>query len=199
MVSHDRRFVFLHIPKTAGTTVRRALGGFLEPVRSTWLGDDYKHMTAQRVRQLYGEQVLERYFKFCFVRNPWERMVSFYAYHRRGQGSSLARSTIRFCQTHTFAEFVAQHINRDLWQGPQLDWITLEDGSLAVDFVGRVERLQQDYEVVCERLGIPPVKLPRRNESPHASYTTYYDARTRQLVEQAHARDIEAFGYEFGT
>ena len=198
LICHRRGFVFLHIPKTAGTSVRRALGGFLEPLRLSWLGDGYKHMTARHVAERYGNRIFERYFTFCFVRNPWERMVSFYTYHRQGNGSALAQSTIRYCRSHAFTEFVEQYINRDLWQGPQLDWITLDDGTLAVDFVGRTERLQQDWLVVCERVGLPAVELPRRNGSRHGSYTSYYDARTRALVERAHARDIEAFGYRFG-
>lgn len=198
MLCRERRFAFLHIPKTGGTAVRRALGGWREPVRAWLGGDGYKHDTARRARELYGEDVLERYFTFCFVRNPWERLVSHYCYHREGRGSARARSTIAFCRRHGFREFVLESTNRDVWQEPQLDGITLEDGRVAVDFAGRFERLQDDFEFVCRRLGIARPRLLPRNRSHHPDYTTFYDPVTRERVARLHARDIEAFGYRFG-
>jgi hypothetical protein len=198
MISHHRRFVFIHVPKTAGTSVRRLLGGWSDAVREAIQGDRYKHLTASDAMNQVGHRAWSEYFTFAFVRNPWERMLSYYAFHRQGGGGFSARPTIRFCRAHSFPEFLERYINATRWQGPQFDWLSLPDGTIPLDFVGRVENLEEDFRQVCTRLGVTPAPLPRLNVSSHRDYAEYYDAYTRSLVARAHERDVDYFGYRFG-
>jgi hypothetical protein len=80
----------------------------------------------------------------------------------------------------------------------QIDWLTNAEGRIAMDFVGRFERLQLDFDIACQRLGFPTMQLLVVNRSHHKHYTTYYDGDTYQAVKQAFEKDIGYFGYRFG-
>src|SRR6266542_4784756 len=80
----------------------------------------------------------------------------------------------------------------------QLDWITDGKDSVLVDFIGRFERLQDDFAVVCSRIGVPCPPLPHEGRSVRTCYVEYYDDETRALVARRFRPDIDYFGYEFG-
>lgn len=194
MISDEHRFIFLHIPKTAGSSIRDALGGKTDARRVVLYGDRYKHLTAKQALEAFGQDKWESYFKFAFVRNPWERMVSFYSFHRQGGGCNAR--IIAFCRKRSFSDFLQTYVNIDRWQGPQFDWMTLDGNSLAVDFVGKVENLERDFSSICEKTGVDATLL-RMNLSKHAHYTEFYDEQSRKIIANAHAKDIEYFGYKF--
>jgi hypothetical protein len=192
MISHEHRFIFVHIQKTAGKSLLKPLG--LPP------GAD--HRFARQQRADYGEALWHAYFKFAFVRNPWDRLVSGYHYRIRGgsqRPGDLARAKLyprsfrKFCRNlDRFMNLPDEHMFVPQWQ-----WISDPQERMIIDFVGRYEALDQDFETVCRRLGLPVKRLPHVNQSKHRPYPDYYDRETRDLVARAYERDIELFGYSF--
>lgn len=201
----DPACLFIHIPKTAGNSIMQAFGVGWED-----------HMDLARYREKLGPEALDAAFTFTIVRNPWDRILSEYNFQVKKKQRPdtvrlfLARPDGR---DRSFAEWVdyalghpGDHHPKE-WGGktspgihrlsPQVDWISL-DGRIAVDFVGRMESLQQDFETVRRRLGLPVKRLPRRNWKLHWHYSRYYDEATRRRVEAYYEKDIAAFGYTFG-
>ena len=163
------------------------------------------------------------YFKFAFVRNPWDRCVSFYHFIRDRQiqqrtegyrGTSFHEfirspsppykkgDNLKFVLGATWAKHSPTLYNLYTSSHPlenQVDWLLDEDGKMLADFVGKVERLQEDFDIVCDRLGFRRIKVGHDNKTPRSRkhYSEYYSEATRQIVAERYARDIEAFGYTF--
>jgi hypothetical protein len=199
-VSHELKCIFVHIPKSGGTSVENALGlladvrnentetmfglikspALKKKVRSTSF---LQHLTAKELRRLLPSQ-FSSYYRFAFVRNPWSRMVSLYHYHIRDK---------RF----SFNEFVALTRGSEHWHATtQYSYIFDRKGRCLVDFVGRYERLAADFAQVCSRLDIDRT-LPHFGATEHDDYRRYYDDATRKIIERRYREDIEQFGYEF--
>jgi hypothetical protein len=167
--------VFVHINRTAGTSIETAFNG---PRQDHRLASEY-------IREM-GREHWDEHFSFSFVRNPWDRMVSLYHFNKMAYGEKRA-----------FDEWLRQVLVKpNRFQGPQIDWLVDEDGEVAVDFVGRFEHLARDFSVVCGRVGAN-LKLPRLNISNHRHYLNYYDDEGRELVRRTCEKDIELFGYTF--
>jgi len=178
------RYIFVHINKTGGTSISKALADEPEPM--------WKHMTAAQYRKVLPVR-FSNFFKFAFVRNPWDRMVSQYFFRvgDTGQAGHLAdRAPV------SFPEFLRDPF--PLGHREQLSFISDDAGRRLVDFVGRFERLQADFDRVCDRLQRPRRTLPTLNQTQHGPYTDYYDDETRRLVAELYRRDIAFFGYRFG-
>ena len=176
MISHSHRYVFIQVPKTGSSTIKHTL------CKHTTAINDYdivkRHSNYNRYLEVYPES--ENYFKFCFVRNPWDWLVSFYTYkQRRGKWQKL-----------DFKTFVLRKHIRGFF-----GWI---DSMSSPYSVFRFEDMQSDYDQICEQIGINKTKLPHRNKTKHKHYTKYYDDETRSIVAKKYARDIEYFGYKFG-
>lgn len=176
MISRKYKCIFVHIIKTGGVSVATAL-----KMRKT-----HCHMSASAIRKRVGEKKWNSYFKFSFVRNPYDKLVSQYHYNRQSFGYEDA----------TFKEYAtAFGEGKQISTYPQLNsWYLDEE----VDFVGRFENLQQDFETVCEKIGATDLMLPHKNKSKHKHYTEYYDDEIKQIVAEKYALDIENFGYGFG-
>jgi hypothetical protein len=199
-----RPYAFIHIPKNGGLTIRRVLGdGFY---RRSCMGEVGR---ATLYQQYLGEQRWNQAFKFCVVRNPYDRAVSIWRFLRLGYEASLHKNFGRssggsygYGRDFTFHEFLEGFPEPNLWERwhmtTQSFHVTDESGGLMVDFVGRLEQFQQDFDTVCDRIGMRRVQLPHENRTGHEHYTRYYNAETRRLAEQRYGEDIERFNYQFG-
>ena len=200
--SSSLHYVFIHIPKCAGTSVHRALRTLHEQ-RSLQIDARryHKHAKASEVRQILGP-AWNSAFKFSIVRNPWDLMVSSYHWWLTlaGNFASLAPHVSRIRGLGSFGAFmnseyglkmINEQPGRDL-----LDWIS-DGGNVVVDFVGRYENLDSDWEQICKALDVAPIALSRENQVPRADYRSFYDEASRQLVAERFSKSISLFGYEF--
>lgn len=181
-----QRFLFIHINKTGGSSIEKALG-----IRS-------EHKTALEKMQQLGSRAWEKKYKFTIVRNPWDKVVSHYLYRVKTNQTALGVSSIDFKEwvRLTYQEQDPEYMDIPLMFKPQMDWITDEKGKVLVDFIGKFENLERDFNSVCEHLGIS-AKLPHLKKTTRERYNTYYDDRTIEIVANWFERDIDYFGYEF--
>ena len=206
LLSHSHRFLFIHVIKTGGVSIRKALVRYAHlPWRSLWrrlqgrlgltphdpLASLSAHATAAEMREVLPPATFDDCFKFAFVRNPWDWNVSFYHYvcqNRRHALHTLAAGMSGFTE---FLTWRAEHARLQ-----QKDCIVDARGTLLVDFVGRFEDLEEDFGKVCAATGVRAT-LPHLNPSRHHDYRLHYTERTRRLVEEAWAEDVRFFGYDF--
>jgi chondroitin 4-sulfotransferase 11 len=196
-------WIFVHVQKTGGNSVRTALGGDIF--------DAHKHWTARELRELHGDAVWNSCFKFSFVRNPWDRLVSWWAMIENSRdyvdleqppnaffGHVLKRSrNFEEFLLRCDGEIVENDGRKNIFRN-QIDYLIDGSGAMLVDFIGQYERLQEGFDEICDRLGRASVELERTNASEHAPYTEYYAPATVEMVARHYARDIEEFGYRFG-
>lgn len=216
-ISHAHRCIFIHIPKTGGTSIERALGmrgrnksedrellyGRIESddlKRHALLSGYLQHITMADIHTLYPERPFADYFSFAIVRNPWDRLVSTYV-HKDGHLLRTARARGIELEGSSFDEYVrAVSELRHAHLQPQHEYLVDEHGELAVDYVGRFESpLVAAFDEICRRLGIRKVlshekKSTQRKSQDHRSY---YSPETKKIVEKRYAGDIELFGYQF--
>jgi hypothetical protein len=146
-------------------------------------------------RNAIGERQWNAYFKFGFVRNPWDRAVSLY----------LRKEGMRMKDRMTFEEFVRwmrYSSSTCIYPVPhtnQLDWFVDPHGGVIVDFIGKFEQIESDWASVADRLNLPKT-LPHKNRTPARDkhYTEYYTKETEEIIRDRFRVDIERFEYVFG-
>jgi chondroitin 4-sulfotransferase 11 len=197
IISHALRCVFVHIQKTGGSSIELALRARDAGIVANHDRNVERHAHARTIRAHMPAAQWQQYYKFAFVRNPWDRLVSWYAMCVQ---VTAPNDFARYVQTHTrnFADFVTTATTgvaeRTTWN--QLDYLCDADGSLLVDYVGRYESLADDFAKVGGALGVAAA-LPHANRSRHRDYREYYTAETQAIVAARFARDIERFDYRF--
>lgn len=216
LISHSHRFIFFHVAKTAGLSVRNALQPYAEEPTSFKIKRPPKqkagqpnpfyavwealliHAKASDAQKELPPTVFEDYYKFAFVRNPWDWQVSMYHFIL-SEPTHVKHALVN--ALGSFERYLAWVIEtpNPYAKGAtklQKEVLTDPDGKLLVDFVGRYETLPQDFAQVCRQLDIT-AQLPHVNRSAHHNYRAYYTERTGQLVAEHFAADINLFGYTF--
>lgn len=211
LISYRARFLFVHIQKTAGTSLRQALHAAIPDLQG-FLGT---HDRALQAKRHLGEEAYSGYFTAAFVRNPWERLVAWYAMIAQWrEHHPLWRESWKLPQprlwryvlenSSSFEEFVLRCTaevddfdGRKSFCWNQLDYLVDERGRRIVEFIGRYEHFHSDAQRLFDRLGLRDVALPRLNVSSHHHYSAYYSDELADVVRQRYQRDLAAFGYEF--
>jgi len=194
MISLKHKFIYIHIPKCGGTTINETLG----------LVSRSKHIkgTNGHGNMHYHEPLLKKgYFCFSFTRNPFKRVCSLYHFFNTDKCMRWAgpnKKTHELIKKLSFKEFVMKLSEFKYDQHFTEQYKFLSHPIYKVNFIGKVETMQQDFNIICDKIGIPRQQLPQKNKSKHKHYTEYYDDETRQIVAEKYAKDIEYFGYKFG-
>jgi len=207
LISDSHQFIFLRMRKVASTSMKAILLPYCLPrppgklahlksrAKLEWDYHKYvfrAHDDIRAARRRMPAEKFDRYFKFTFVRNPWDRLVSEYEFLLRKTGHGRHEKVKNL---GGFKQFIEMQIPRS--DAYQVNMICDRSGKLQMDFVGKLENLQDDWKTVCTRIGIPHQELQRKNASERSNYKDYYDGESRALVARHWAREIEMFGYRF--
>lgn len=179
-------FVFIHINKTAGSSIEKAL-----KLR-------FEHKTALEKREEIGRERWDGKYVFSFVRNPWDKVVSHYHYRVRTNQTNLADRHLSFAEwvCRAYGDNDPLYYDNPKMFMPQIDWLVDENHDLLVNFVGRFERLEDDFRIVCERIG-RNAQLPHVKSTQRENYRSYYSTETREIVAAWFADDLRHFDYQF--
>lgn len=187
----ERGFIFIHIPKTAGTSLRTALS----------LNSKGSHLPLSYYERVHNEGY-KKFFKFCFVRNPWSRLYSTYNYIlSRNYGDEDIKWKLCLKSLDSFENFVLRYLSGDniiknFALAPQYKFIVNSCDVVSVDFVGRFESIESDYASIRDRVG-GLHRLERENVGISNNYKEVYNAKMIDKVYNLYKRDVIEFGYEF--
>lgn len=220
IISTSHGFLFVHVPKTAGTALMQALEPFSTNPKRTLVGSVLRrlpiveapekaylrgHEPAFRMRAKLSPQVFDRFFRFAVVRNPYDHAVSHYEFMKQFRIERLAARVRKM----SFVEFLRFRMKRPFWTDtifahqPEQSWFVADhDNRLLVNRILYYETLQSDFERLAADLRLGEVTLRKVNPTKtkaetrsFASYADYYDAESLELVRQIYARDFGNFGY----
>lgn len=179
-------FMFIHINKTGGTSIVKALDLPGE------------HRTALEKIQELGRKRWDNCFSFAVIRNPWDKVVSHYAYRVQTNQTGLGAKDLEFKDwvRAAYRDRDPAYYDRPKMFQSQTDWCVDETGAIVVNHFCRFENLNADFAEVCQKIG-KNVELPHLKSSKRGNYREYYDDQTRDIIAERFAKDLENFKYEF--
>lgn len=192
----DKNFIFIHIPKTGGTSME-ALG---------FIGEGYnKHYDAKFFNDTYGYK-FDKAFKFAFVRDPYTRFASGVLGHAIASSKMdemmgiMSGDEAKAINKDRFTAFTLKH--RDNFDSiiairQQHLFVTI-DNQIVMDFIGRFENLQEDFNKVCKKLGYSDTTLPHMVKGRYNDYEYFYTPETKEIVSDYYKKDFELFNYKRG-
>lgn len=186
--------IFVHIPKTAGTSIRYAMG-FNGMDRSQNIRN---HYTAKEIIDLIGIEKWDNAFKFTFVRNPWDRLYSFYSF-RLKKGRIKNEDYKNSFRKWVFSELVDRDpkSKKRFNLIPQTEWLIDHQNKIQMDFIGRFENLINDFETLGKMIPFD-AQLPHMNKSVRTNdYKQEYDPELVEIVAEYYQKDLDSFGYKF--
>jgi len=216
LLSNRYKFLYVHIAKTGGTSLRTALRQvqWKDPYYpAQWICSRLSHLTGHRIgskfprhakiicaQEMLPRELFNDLFKFAFVRNPWDLQVSSFHHLKREKGWLVEH-------VQDFESFVNWKLDPerpyqydiDTSITLQRDYLSDLHGRLLTDFVGRYENLADDFATICGRIGIAAPTLPHKREARDrkSDYRSYYSDALAERVGQYFAADVQAFGYRF--
>jgi hypothetical protein len=214
IISPGRGYIFVHIPKTGGTAMAVALearamkddiliGDTPKAKRRknrikdvTTAGRLWKHSTLRDIPGLVTLELIRDSFVFTLVRNPWDRMVSYYHWL---QAQTFDHPVVPLARDLCFTDFVAHPtVQAGLRANPVFHYVTLPDGREHCAAFVRLEHLEQDLAPVEAHLGFSLSDMPHVNQSNRdAEYRDYYSDSARSLISDLFQAEIARFGYLF--
>lgn len=193
--SYDaKQCIFVHITKSAGTSIAKSLFGELP-----------YHYTATEYRVIFGRKAYNDYFKFAFVRNPWDRLHSAFSYLKSGgwNENDRAWAAANLSEFEDINDFVLNwltperlHSHIHFW--PQMDFVADRHGRPMIDELAYFETIDDDYRRLADRIGATS-PLAHVNASERMDYRQAYTSEAIEKIRKLYASDIQAFGYQFDS
>ncbi|MEZ5536104.1 MAG: sulfotransferase family 2 domain-containing protein [Thiolinea sp.] len=216
LLSHKYNFLFVHIAKTGGTSVRAALNKLrwhdplyylmwpchrISGLTGHKLGTRFpRHAHIIAAKEMLPAELYDGLFKFAFVRNPWDLQVSSFHHIQRERPQHLNGMT-------DFNEFMRWKFNPerpyqyhiDTSLSLQSDYLVDLHGVKQVDFLGHYESLNDDFHTVCRHIGAQAFDLPHKRKATdrQQDFRSYYADDVAELVAQHFQRDIDMLEYQF--
>lgn len=209
-----KKNVFIHLPKTGGSSFLK-IESHRRPARFFKMDEVYSQNDTYIDHDLRAPdfKFLKEYafssdsFIFCFVRNPWDRILSSYCYLKNNADTDIGNTAdqkdfnLYFKKFKTFKDMLLNwddEFHNQIHFKPQHQWICDDEDKIIPNYIGKFENLQEDFNRICDKIGTPHKQLPHINKTKHKHYTEYYNDETKQIIGEKYAQDIEYFGYEFG-
>jgi hypothetical protein len=192
MISHEYKFIFIHPPKTGGSSIEESLNPLCEfdHPKHQYMCDIHYHFDNRKG----DKKRFNEYFKFCSVRSPWARMFSLYKFYNRGESWNL----------ESFRNFVNGRTSRN--RGPDvqsvIDFCSIvktikEETQIGVDFFARLESFQEDFDTICDKINIKKRQVPHVYKTRNVNYRDFYDDELIETIRIKFQKDIDYFGYNF--
>jgi hypothetical protein len=214
LICHRHHFLFVHIAKTAGTSVRTTLNRlrwrdpyFIPQFICSRISSLTGHRIACKIPrhakviaayEMLPREVFDGLFKFAFVRNPWDLQVSSYHHLKRERPHLVGDRDFETFLRYKLDPTRPYQYHLDTSIALQSDYLVDLHGKVLVDFIGRFETLNDDFITICQRIGVqPPVLEHKRQAKDRGGYQKYYTPETVDLVARHFAADIAMFGYTF--
>ncbi|MHA7138178.1 sulfotransferase family 2 domain-containing protein [Rossellomorea arthrocnemi] len=195
-LENDNKIIFIHIPKVAGNGIIRSL--FSQKATGHDFLLKYKK---------YDLNKYNTFYKFGFTRNPWDRLASAYFYLKEG---GMGLYDIEFAEEYlkefnTFEDFVMhlrdEKFKREIlkWTHfiPQYKFLVDENDNIGVDYLGKLETIENDFDKLKVKLCKPEAILEKHNKSSHKPYWEYYNEEMVEIVKKIYIKDIDMFNYTF--
>jgi len=216
MISRQKRFLFIHVPKTGGNSIQFVLKEYADDEIITQDKDGQdgtdrfglwnrqygttKHTTLNQYYSAIDADLYQTLFKFAVIRNPWDRMISLYfSPHRRKKQWNRKQFLALVKRARPFRYYVIETMPARSGVVKDLGKTTIRGRSLDkdIDFIMKFENLDQGFRIVCRTLGIPEAPLPQSNRSIRAHYSQYYDDELIKIVGEKFSEEIQYGNYRF--
>jgi len=203
MISHELKCIFIHIPRTAGSSIETSLVG-----QDWWkVEPKTKHLIASQAKKIYSKY-WDDYFKFSFVRNPYSRMLSMatFSQMRRiyyGDSSPSFKGVISDKHLNNYKNIFGNPVcieyDHRFYKREELENEKHKENRIygnildePIDYIGRFETLGEDFKNICSMLGLKEKKLPKIGSNPHA-HSLSLDAKL--LINEIYAEDFVKFNF----
>tara|TARA_Y100000592_G_scaffold96629_1_gene165460 strand:- start:1946 stop:2515 length:570 start_codon:yes stop_codon:yes gene_type:complete len=187
IINKDKKYMFICVAKTASTSIRRSFGYDQDPPPEEY------HMFLEDA--LNKHPYAKDYFKFGFVRNPYDRLYSCYI-NLKYDGHVWATSLKTKASFRSFVlDFENSEYSKYIHLQPQFNYLK-KGNEIGVDFLGKYENLDKDFSKIQSILGYPEQKLKKLRQSSKGKELKFYDPEMKKAVQRIYAEDFERFGYE---
>lgn len=207
MICHKSKFLYIRTAKCASTSLIKAFKNnsirleVAKKFKQHPLSTDPNHIPIQVFKELMNKDNYNNYYKFSFVRNPFDRMISAYFFAQkwakgRGAKKTLTWEELNVIKNMSFSSWLI-NLTKNL-NGSQIKYSSQYDFTKGCNFIGKVENLNQDFKTILTDLNIKKnIKVRKLNPTKRKQYRKYYNKEDRLLVEKLFEKDISYFNYDF--